>query len=45
MHQLSPIQSWKLICPSVVSAVKSGASLPICTAMAYLLMMLFLDPE
>ena len=26
--QLSPFQSWKLIVPSVVSAVKSGASSP-----------------
>ena len=27
--QESPIQSWKLIAPSVVSAVKSGAVSPI----------------
>ena len=26
--QLSPFQSWKLISPSVLSAVKSGASSP-----------------
>ena len=31
--QLSPIQSWKLIGPSVVSAWKSGAVSPIVKAM------------
>src|SRR4051795_10285468 len=31
--QESPIQSWNLIFPSVVSAVKSGASSPSCSAM------------
>src|SRR5580704_6047921 len=31
--QLLPIQSWKRILPSVVSASKSGAVSPICSAM------------
>src|SRR5215468_7743089 len=34
--QLVPRYWWKLIGPSVVSAVKSGASSPSCNAMAYL---------
>ena len=33
--QESPIQSWKLIGPSVVSAWKSGAVSPIVSAMPY----------
>src|SRR5438034_11777677 len=37
MAQLSPIHSWKLILPSVVSAVKSGACSPSRIAMVALL--------
>src|ERR1700722_15826676 len=33
----SPSHSWKLTVPSVVSAVKSGASSPSCSAIAVLL--------
>jgi hypothetical protein len=33
MAQLSPIQSWKSISPSVVWALKLGASEPICRLM------------
>src|SRR3954453_21552844 len=33
--QLSPIQSWNLILPSVVSALKSGAVSPIARPMSY----------
>src|SRR2546428_6068344 len=35
-HEL-PIQSWKLIGPSVVSALKSGAVSPICKVISLLL--------
>src|SRR5437667_6784958 len=35
--QESPIQSWKLIGPSVVSALKSGAVSPICKVISLLL--------
>jgi hypothetical protein len=38
MAHLSPIHSWKRIFPSVVSAVKSGASSPIRTDMIALLL-------
>src|SRR5262244_1318618 len=34
--QLVPRYGWKLIGPSVVSAVKCGASSPSCNSMAYL---------
>src|SRR5579875_2297909 len=37
MPQLSPSHSWNLMVPSVVSAVKSGASSPSCNAMRNLL--------
>ena len=41
--QPSPIQSWKLMVPRVVSAVKSGASSPICSDMILDLVMLSLE--
>ncbi len=35
----SPIQSWKLILPSVVSASKSGAVSPMCNAISPFLLL------